>query len=178
MLLRATEGAPVLFDVFCQLVVDCQRVDQIKRFIFYGDENQRVDIIQMRATVSPHKLDIQATLRFQEFVRHIHGVTGVVTEAGELVESILAVLSTGKIDGVNFSEELGDLEWYIAECANAIDKPMLQILVDNVAKLKKRYIAEFNEEEAVDRDLDAEREALLLEGGGVAISSGECNEST
>lgn len=160
MLLRASATAPALFDLFRQITLICMQVDKIKGHIFYGKELEHDEIVKMRSGINPRELDITGALRFQEFVRHIHGITGIVTETGELIESILAVLSTGKTDIVNFSEELGDLEWYIAECANAIDKPMFQILVDNIAKLKERYSEKFNVEEAVDRDLDAEREAL------------------
>ena len=40
---------------------------------------------------------------------------------------------------VNFAKELGDIAWYLAEAATAIDMPLEDILQANIDKLKKRY---------------------------------------
>ncbi len=166
MLARASNAADLLMFHFKKLAKVCIEIDKVKRYIFYGDKTQEVGILNRRTEVSgPGRkvgsLTIMETLNFQKLARHIHGVTGVCTEAGELAESVIGCLSSGKIDEVNFKEELGDLEWYIAECANAAYISLLEVLTSNINKLRKRYPEKFGVDEALHRDLHAERDALI-----------------
>lgn len=90
--------------------------------------------------------------------RFLHGVLGVYTEAGELLQTL------GKqpefVDLVNVSEEVGDLAWYLAliEDTTGIDHELALDKVIN--KLKTRYPDKFTTESAINRDLDAERKVL------------------
>lgn len=165
LLERAAFAGDLLMFHFKKLTKVCVEIDKVKRYIFYGDKTQIVGITNRRTEVSTHDkqvsdLSIMETLIFKQFARHLHGVTGVCTEAGELAESVIGCLSSGKIDEVNFKEELGDLEWYIAECVNAVGKPLIDILAQNIQKLRKRYPEKFGMDDALHRDLRAERSVL------------------
>ena len=40
---------------------------------------------------------------------------------------------------IYLKKELGDVAWYLAEAAEALDIPLEDILADNIEKLKRRY---------------------------------------
>jgi NTP pyrophosphatase (non-canonical NTP hydrolase) len=93
--------------------------------------------------------------------RLMHGAIGMATEVGELQDAIKKLFIYGKeLDGVNVMEECGDVLWYIALALDAVDCTMEQCMARNIAKLQKRFPERFTEEQALVRDLDAERAAL------------------
>lgn len=94
----------------------------------------------------------------------LHAVMGMVTETGEMMDALKKYLIYGKpIDVTNLAEESGDLEWYQALLLRTIKIRYEQVMAINIAKLQARYPAKFTEENALNRDLDAER-AILEEG--------------
>ena len=48
-------------------------------------------------------------------------------------------------------KELGDVAWYLAEAATALDVDLEEILIRNVEKLKARYPEGFSTERSVNR---------------------------
>jgi len=93
--------------------------------------------------------------------RVLHAVIGKFTEASELLAAVLKSINSGNpIDVVNLAEELGDDEWYDAVLTDAtgIDKSVSRARVIN--KLSIRYPEKFTTENAITRNLEAEREAL------------------
>lgn len=93
--------------------------------------------------------------------RVLHAVIGKFTEASELLAAVLKSINSGNpIDVVNLAEELGDDEWYdaILTDATGIDKSVSRARVIN--KLSIRYPEKFTTENAITRNLEAEREAL------------------
>ena len=44
-----------------------------------------------------------------------------------------------ELDKERLKKELGDIAWYLAEAATALDVPLEDILQANIDKLKKRY---------------------------------------
>lgn len=94
-------------------------------------------------------------------MRLLHAVIGIMGEVGELASALEGWLWYGKpFDLVNFKEEIGDSEWYLAEALNAIEARLQEVLQSNIDKLRQRYPNRFTEERAANRDLQAEREAL------------------
>ena len=88
-------------------------------------------------------------------------VMGISTEAGELLDIYKRRLAYDKqLDGVNVEEELGDLMWYVAGLVDMLGFDMEKILTKNIAKLQVRYPEAFDEEKAINRDLEKEREIL------------------
>lgn len=82
----------------------------------------------IQATLTAHKVDFW------------HGATGVVTEAGELLDAAKKYCIYNKpIDKVNVIEELGDIEFYLEQVRQSLDITRDQTLEANIAKLKVRY---------------------------------------
>jgi hypothetical protein len=86
---------------------------------------------------------------------------GMMTELGELVDSYKKHYAYGKeLDMINVMEEMGDIMWYWANMCNITGINAEASLQVNIDKLKARYPEKFNEELAVNRDLEKEREIL------------------
>jgi len=94
-------------------------------------------------------------------VRLLHAGMGMCTEAGEFVDQLKKHLFYGtEIDLVNLSEEIGDVMWYCALVMETLGISFDEVLTKNIIKLKQRYPGRFNENGAINRDLEKERELL------------------
>lgn len=94
----------------------------------------------------------------------MHGTMGCVTESGELMDQLKKHLVYDKeLDEINIKEELGDLSWYISIMLKQLNSSWEEIWEMNIAKLKKRFPNKFTKEDALNRDLEAER--LILNNG-------------
>ena len=96
----------------------------------------------------------------------LHGVIGLVTESGELLDQLKKHIYYGRpLDRVNMIEEIGDLEFYLSMLRQALHVSREEVLSTNMAKLMSRYPGgKFDAERAINRDLAKERQTL--EGGG------------
>ncbi len=94
-------------------------------------------------------------------MRLVHGALAV-TEGGELMDNaIKKYLIYGKEpDRTNIIEEVGDLLWYCNLALDAVGATFSDAFTANIAKLKARFPDKFSQENALVRDLDAERKAL------------------
>ena len=95
--------------------------------------------------------------------RVFHGVIGIATEAGELVEIVNDNLTNGiEIDPVHVGEESanGDIGWYNAILNDALNLDWEQGLKNNIDKLRVRYPEKYTDECAENRDLASERKEL------------------
>jgi NTP pyrophosphatase (non-canonical NTP hydrolase) len=93
--------------------------------------------------------------------RICHAILGVATEGVELVEAMSAYFQRGeRFDTVNLQEECGDLAWYRAFLLNELGQTHVENIIQNDAKLEKRFGSTFSEDAANNRDLDAERNTL------------------
>lgn len=97
----------------------------------------------------------------------IHACMGICTESGELMDAIKKTTIYGKpLDVVNLIEEMGDLFWYLGLMANELHVSFDTIMGLNIEKLRKRYPNNFTEQDALVRDLDAERKVLESDAKG------------
>lgn len=70
----------------------------------------------------------------------INSVMGLCGESGEAIEIVKKHLAQGhELDKEHLVKELGDVAWYLAEAATALDVPLEQVFQSNIDKLKKRY---------------------------------------
>ena len=70
----------------------------------------------------------------------INGVMGLCGEAGEAIDLVKKHLAQGhKLDREGLIKELGDVAWYLAETATALDVELEEVLLQNIEKLKRRY---------------------------------------
>ncbi len=70
----------------------------------------------------------------------INSVMGLCGESGEAIDIVKKWLAQGhELDRAHLAKELGDIAWYLAEAAAALELPLETILQGNLDKLKKRY---------------------------------------
>ena len=70
----------------------------------------------------------------------INSVMGLCGESGEAIDIVKKWLAQGHdLDKAKLAKELGDIAWYLAEAATALDIPLGDILQGNIDKLKARY---------------------------------------
>ena len=90
----------------------------------------------------------------------INGVMGLCGESGEAIDIVKKWLAQGhELDKEKLARELGDIAWYLAETAYALDISLETVFQKNLEKLNKRYPDGFDAERSVNR-----RETNGLEG--------------
>lgn len=133
-------------------------LDFMKKAVFYGKGERLVPATTLhvlRASIDNMELANGEHL--------IHGIIGVATEAGELLEALLTCIQERTpIDKVNLKEEIGDVFWYLAVLAKACGTNFDEIQRTNIAKLRARFPNDFSEHDAIERNLETER--AILEG--------------
>ena len=82
----------------------------------------------------------------------INSVMGLCGESGEAVDIVKKWLAHGHpLDKEKLIKELGDVAWYLAEAATALDVPLEEILQGNIDKLRARYPEGFDTEKSLTR---------------------------
>ena len=85
----------------------------------------------------------------------INSVWGLCGESGEAIDFVKKWLAQGhELDKEHLAKELGDVAWYLAEAATALDMDLSDILQQNLDKLAARYPEGF----------DAQRSRVRLSG--------------
>lgn len=82
----------------------------------------------------------------------INSVMGLCGESGEAIDIVKKWYAHGhELDREHLKKELGDIAWYLAEAATALDLDLSDVLECNIEKLKRRYPEGFEKERSVDR---------------------------
>ena len=82
----------------------------------------------------------------------INSVMGLCGESGEAIDIVKKWYAHGHdLDKEHFAKELGDICWYLAEAATAIDMDLEKIMIANIEKLKKRYPDGFSTLDSINR---------------------------
>ncbi len=93
----------------------------------------------------------------------LHMVIGISTEAGELLDAYKKHFAYGKeLDTINVGEEIADIMWYISNLCRLLNIDLEEMQQRNIDKLKARFPEKFTKENALNRNLDVERQ--ILEG--------------
>ena len=83
----------------------------------------------------------------------LNGVMGLCGESGEVIDLLKKHLHHGHpLDREKMLKELGDVAWYLAETAYALDYDLETVLQRNIEKLKERYPEGFSEERSINRE--------------------------
>ena len=70
----------------------------------------------------------------------INSAMGLCGESGEAIDIVKKWMAQGhELDKERLAKELGDIAWYLAEAATALDMDLEDILRTNIEKLKSRY---------------------------------------
>lgn len=163
-----------------------QQLDRYKKLLFYGEDQAKgrtKDHTQGKdgySITESFSTDNESEIKARYI---LHALLGIMTEAGEMAELLSNTIvgnvgsglgsgnlpsGSGGIDTVNLIEECGDLFWYQAMLARALDTDFETMQRTNIAKLKARFPDKFTETNANVRDLEKER-AILENGYDVAM---------
>ena len=83
----------------------------------------------------------------------INAVMGLCGESGETIDIVKKHLFQGhELDRQKLTKELGDIAWYLAEAATALDMNLEDICQANIEKLRKRYPEGFDAERSIHRE--------------------------
>ena len=106
-------------------------------------------------TVNEYQKQAMASLN-RELTRKdilINSVMGLCGESGEAIDIVKKHLFQGhELDREKLAKELGDIAWYLAEAATALDLPLEEIFQGNIDKLKKRYPQGFDAQRSRNRE--------------------------
>ena len=82
----------------------------------------------------------------------INSVMGLCGESGEAIDIVKKWMAQGhELDKEHLTKKLGDIAWYLAEAATALEIPLDDILQANIDKLKKRYPDGFDAQKSLVR---------------------------
>ena len=82
----------------------------------------------------------------------INGVMGLCGDSGVAIDFGKKHLALGHdLDREGLIKELGDIAWYLAETATALDVTLEEVLERNIEKLRKRYPEGFDAEQSRNR---------------------------
>ena len=141
-------------------------LDQMKKHAFYGKDYNNADIMSGFQTIVDGMDGVKSSFTeissnettFEIDPRVFHAILGIATESTELLEAL--DISGQKMDNVNLLEESFDIDWYQFILMDALDGDLQQTWDTGIAKLRARYPEKFTSENAINRDLEAEREIL------------------
>lgn len=82
----------------------------------------------------------------------INSVMGLCGESGEAIDIVKKHLFQGhELEKEKLAKELGDIAWYLAEAAHALEIPLDDIFQANIEKLRKRYPQGFDAQRSIHR---------------------------
>ena len=83
----------------------------------------------------------------------LNAVMGLCGESGVAIDLVKKHLHQGhELDKEKLCKELGDIAWYLAEAAHALDTDLDAIFEGNIAKLKARYPKGFDAKKSIHRE--------------------------
>ena len=104
-----------------------------------GNEYQRLAKVTSNPDLSPE-------------MHLLNGVMGMCGEAGECIDLVKKYQMQGhELDRDHLAKELGDVMWYVAEAASAMDIELDDVMQKNIDKLKARYPEGFEVDRSVHR---------------------------
>lgn len=82
----------------------------------------------------------------------INSVMGLCGESGEAIDIVKKWMAQGhELDKAHLAKELGDIAWYLAEAATALELPLEDIFQSNLDKLRNRYPDGFDSQKSLTR---------------------------
>ena len=82
----------------------------------------------------------------------LNAAMGQCGESGEVIDLVKKHLFQGHdLDDEKLIKELGDVAWYLAEAATALNVNLSEILEKNIKKLENRFPDGFNSNRSINR---------------------------
>ena len=154
------ENQELLKTMVNSLIYQVEELDKMKKHLFYG---KKVELPVLTNTDGNEEC---YTVPNDSLIRIMHGIIGVMTESGEMLEILRdALFESKELDIVNLQEENGDCMWYQALMHDVMGKTFEQTQKQNIDKLQKKKNArykggKFSENEAINRNVSEERKIL------------------
>lgn len=141
------------------------QLDRIKKTLFYGRDNNLIadgqrSIEELPVLIKQANCSSGIPIDSMTCTDYIHGVLGLATEAGELLEGLRDAINGKGIDPVNIKEEVGDAKWYMAILSRVAGFMWGDDERTNIEKLRARFPDKFKAYDANNRNLQAERKIL------------------
>ena len=117
----------IMLFTFGQICAIMKKIHHAKESTMNANEYQKLAMVTLNPQLN--KKDVL-----------INSVMGLCGESGEAIDIVKKWMAQGhELDKAHLAKELGDIAWYLAEAATALDMPLEDILQENINKLKKRY---------------------------------------
>ena len=85
----------------------------------------------------------------------LNSVMGLCGESGEAIDILKKHMMQGhSLDRDHLIKELGDIAWYLAEAATALDISLEEVMERNLEKLRRRYPEGFDTEKSLHREAE------------------------
>lgn len=161
---RITQNKQTVHQAFTLFMIASGTLDLMKKKIMYD-----ADPFKLLA-VDAEQVKIRKVMESGEYLDKIaqdpklsklfHYVTGVITEANEMVAALVTGALSESLDVTNVGEEIADQEWYQSRIADVLGLDIDTLRQKNIDKLKARFPTKFTNESANNRDLETERKIL------------------
>ncbi len=163
---RILECNGILVNLLVSFCDTAGGLDVLKKHVYYGKPLSDRD--KAIKDSIPGELDSVQRQRLSERIRLVHGIIGMITECGELVDQLMNHIAAGEtLDQVNILEECCDVDWYKNLCLDAAGYTAADVPTTLIPKLEVRYAKkQFNAKQAIERDLSAERASLEANATG------------
>lgn len=167
----------ILMDTLSMFILTTEMLDAIKKKAFYNNSKKYDEIyndmlgkiVSVSYSIGYNYERIKEGIYEEELVEDVntriaHGVIGIASEAGELVECMLKAMENNEsIDYVNLAEELFDADWYKSVITDECDINWEKEWQKIIDKLRARFGEKYSDEKANNRNKELERKILESE---------------
>jgi hypothetical protein len=151
-------NAADMAELLATVITAAEDMNRLKKLFFRGKAPSDVGL---KLPTIEDSLDGLSLVVDNDDINIIHGIVGIITEAGEMAELLRDYLVQGKpFDRVHVLEEAGDVYWYLARALRGIGANLELMGTANIDKLHGRHGTSFDVFRDANRDLIAERAKL------------------
>lgn len=148
-----------LLEILDSYITNATLVEDCKKTLFYGKKiSANLDVALTWNDRSP--MPFPPEMAQDPVNKEIaHGILGICGESSELAEMLYnEMMGEGTIDRTKLVSEVGDVLWYIALILRNLGVNFEQAMAFNLQKLKTRYPEKFDEDLAINKDVDSENQ--------------------
>ena len=161
---RIKQNKQTIHTALMGFIVSSSALDMMKKKVMYDADTlklMKLDAEYMKV-LNMFKNDeyLDKISEDEKLSKLFHYIIGCITEQNELVTALVNATLSGKIDTVNFGEEISDSFWYEARLCDILGLDGDSLRQKNIDKLKARFPDKFTEHSANNRDLQTERQIL------------------
>lgn len=102
--------------------------------------------------MTPYSYQLRAMRTLAPEATITHAILGLAGEAGECADLLKKTYQGHELDGDKLKEEIGDLQWHIAEVCHFMGWNLSDVMARNLEKLQARYIDGFSEDRSLNRN--------------------------